>query len=106
MIRRPPRSTLFPYTTLFRSALATDGLERALRQCPDAVTVVSEPLALAWDAEVPVAEARRVLRTLAAGLQRVRQQGHRLLLPAPHPPAPLRDPVPPPGGPAGAATPS
>src|SRR5258707_4136665 len=28
MIRRPPRSTLFPYTTLFRSALrgAVDGL--------------------------------------------------------------------------------
>src|SRR3712207_7919274 len=25
MIRRPPRSTLFPYTTLFRSALYTDG---------------------------------------------------------------------------------
>src|SRR3712207_9476403 len=24
MIRRPPRSTLFPYTTLFRSAAATD----------------------------------------------------------------------------------
>src|SRR5256886_7550700 len=24
MIRRPPRSTLFPYTTLFRSALAGD----------------------------------------------------------------------------------
>src|SRR5688572_31627321 len=23
MIRRPPRSTLFPYTTLFRSALST-----------------------------------------------------------------------------------
>src|SRR3712207_9280600 len=23
MIRRPPRSTLFPYTTLFRSAMAT-----------------------------------------------------------------------------------
>src|SRR3712207_7445868 len=32
MIRRPPRSTLFPYTTLFRSALLTelDGVE-ALR---------------------------------------------------------------------------
>src|SRR5256885_9949371 len=27
MIRRPPRSTLFPYTTLFRSVLA-------LRSCP------------------------------------------------------------------------
>src|SRR3712207_8345809 len=26
MIRRPPRSTLFPYTTLFRSLLGGDGL--------------------------------------------------------------------------------
>src|SRR2546430_7240773 len=26
MIRRPPRSTLFPYTTLFRSVLANPGL--------------------------------------------------------------------------------
>src|SRR3712207_8905577 len=25
MIRRPPRSTLFPYTTLFRSAVRLDG---------------------------------------------------------------------------------
>src|SRR3712207_8954274 len=25
MIRRPPRSTLFPYTTLFRSVLVTQG---------------------------------------------------------------------------------
>src|SRR2546430_12272640 len=38
MIRRPPRSTLFPYTTLFRSLFAlyglysgfTDGVEKAL----------------------------------------------------------------------------
>src|SRR3712207_7378954 len=31
MIRRPPRSTLFPYTTLFRSAAAAvvDGLDEA-----------------------------------------------------------------------------
>src|SRR3712207_7728623 len=28
MIRRPPRSTLFPYTTLFRSALAAGGGHR------------------------------------------------------------------------------
>src|SRR3712207_8227197 len=27
MIRRPPRSTLFPYTTLFRSAVAVGGLD-------------------------------------------------------------------------------
>src|ERR1035438_794201 len=28
MIRRPPRSTLFPYTTLFRSVAAFHGIER------------------------------------------------------------------------------
>src|SRR5258708_24131345 len=31
MIRRPPRSTLFPYTTLFRSARATDNLTEIRR---------------------------------------------------------------------------
>src|SRR2546427_1654085 len=94
------------FTIYQLGALATDGLERALRQCPDAVTVVSEPLALAWDAEVPVAEARRVLRRLVAGLQRVRQQGHRLVLTAPDPPAALPPPRRPPGGLAAAATPT
>src|SRR3712207_8674370 len=41
MIRRPPRSTLFPYTTLFRSALRTcprravfPYLARGPRACP------------------------------------------------------------------------
>src|SRR3989449_7195790 len=29
MIRRPPRSTLFPYTTLFRSVIG-EGIEKAL----------------------------------------------------------------------------
>src|SRR2546427_1778288 len=37
MIRRPPRSTLFPYTTLFRSKTA--GVERGR---PDAAAVVGE----------------------------------------------------------------
>src|SRR5215467_16401275 len=32
MIRRPPRSTLFPYTTLFRSALLEDYAARAVDQ--------------------------------------------------------------------------
>src|SRR5256885_17266361 len=35
MIRRPPRSTLFPYTTLFRSAAAPTGF-RPRASCPDA----------------------------------------------------------------------
>src|ERR1019366_10766175 len=30
MIRRPPRSTLFPYTTLFRSIVAPDGGREAV----------------------------------------------------------------------------
>jgi len=30
MIRRPPRSTLFPYTTLFRSAEADEYLEEGI----------------------------------------------------------------------------
>src|SRR3989449_3542159 len=43
MIRRPPRSTLFPYTTLFRSTLASD-LHRVLvlvpaTDLPDVVVV-------------------------------------------------------------------
>src|SRR5258707_4053715 len=35
MIRRPPRSTLFPYTTLFRSPFADDGRDVAIDQRPD-----------------------------------------------------------------------
>src|SRR2546426_12815237 len=30
MIRRPPRSTLFPYTTLFRSGYGSDGVHDAV----------------------------------------------------------------------------
>src|SRR2546430_9977179 len=47
MIRRPPRSTLFPYTTLFRSLRASDGMhvwgsqyesrDTALQTIPQAV---------------------------------------------------------------------
>src|SRR2546422_5256454 len=38
MIRRPPRSTLFPYTTLFRSRAAWGGGPRASPSRPDAGT--------------------------------------------------------------------
>src|SRR5688572_32413067 len=34
MIRRPPRSTLFPYTTLFRSRASPTGTTRAAPRCP------------------------------------------------------------------------
>src|SRR5260370_35181223 len=39
MIRRPPRSTLFPYTTLFRSLV--EGTERLAREAPDAQIVIN-----------------------------------------------------------------
>src|SRR3712207_1525891 len=44
MIRRPPRSTLFPYTTLFRSAT---GLEKAGRRLYNAMNPEQKA---AWDA--------------------------------------------------------
>src|SRR2546430_9301381 len=44
MIRRPPRSTLFPYTTLFRSVL--DGLG------DDVITLFAEHLGNALDHQV------------------------------------------------------
>src|SRR2546422_6893749 len=55
MIRRPPRSTLFPYTTLFRSQCygvsraSADRLERvtALRTAPPAIARQSAVVAVA-----------------------------------------------------------
>src|SRR3712207_7437345 len=51
MIRRPPRSTLFPYTTLFRSADAFTLLERLeakLEQYPGQLLRASVELAKDW----------------------------------------------------------
>src|SRR5437773_4892778 len=43
MIRRPPRSTLFPYTTLFRSVLdqLADGTQPAVAEVVDVVRLVA-----------------------------------------------------------------
>src|SRR3712207_6860119 len=64
MIRRPPRSTLFPYTTLFRSRLGHEGhqrvdqrqrlLERPEQRCRSRLVAVVE--ARLDDLQVPVAE--------------------------------------------------
>src|SRR5258708_27178126 len=35
MIRRPPRSTLFPYTTLFRSSVRAGKSGRFCQNCPE-----------------------------------------------------------------------
>src|SRR2546422_1313789 len=61
MIRRPPRSTLFPYTTLFRSALEEAKLRgRALAGAPAAEQVVRDILGWVGDQLQPVPiEVRR-----------------------------------------------
>src|SRR3712207_8847521 len=43
MIRRPPRSTLFPYTTLFRSQLTDANLLRFLLSVRDGVLIGTRP---------------------------------------------------------------
>src|SRR5258708_29009922 len=40
MIRRPPRSTLFPYTTLFRSVLATLNISARNLRCHRSVIAI------------------------------------------------------------------
>src|SRR3712207_7519576 len=50
MIRRPPRSTLFPYTTLFRSEVLVDG------------EVVEQMVALEDEADVLLVQPRPVFR--------------------------------------------
>src|SRR5258708_16896374 len=49
MIRRPPRSTLFPYTTLFRSSTAPDAqvasvAERCTTSCSSTATSAVTPV--------------------------------------------------------------
>src|SRR3712207_8012669 len=46
MIRRPPRSTLFPYTTLFRSQTSDDALEGLIVLAEVVVTEAREDLLL------------------------------------------------------------
>src|SRR5256885_10985565 len=48
MIRRPPRSTLFPYTTLFRSADYTDLMELTEALFAELAQSLLGRLTLAW----------------------------------------------------------
>src|SRR2546427_8999809 len=62
MIRRPPRSTLFPYTTLFRSAVADTGMRAWLEH--EEPLASSEPnnrrrQALVWTSGLALAAGLR-----------------------------------------------
>src|SRR5258707_9301873 len=67
MIRRPPRSTLFPYTTLFRSGIA-DRRHVHLHQMPaaDVLPIDGSPFRLAAE----VLEGRAGVRACAPGEDR------------------------------------
>src|SRR5437016_11408771 len=58
MIRRPPRSTLFPYTTLFRSSAAS--LRGALDQILDQALADDFPAHPRFEAEVKTSNLRKV----------------------------------------------
>src|SRR3712207_7496074 len=60
MIRRPPRSTLFPYTTLFRSGLAEQApvVEADRHRCP----VGEDPVDLGFVPRQPVGSGHRPRR--------------------------------------------
>src|SRR2546422_9737287 len=60
MIRRPPRSTLFPYTTLFRSHATT--LDQA--DCPEC------------SAPVPLSSWSERIRTRPGPIQPIRSEEH------------------------------
>src|SRR3712207_7549615 len=53
MIRRPPRSTLFPYTTLFRSGIEVNDSQYSLDQTTPAAHLADDYLALVVPADSP-----------------------------------------------------
>src|SRR3712207_7849158 len=61
MIRRPPRSTLFPYTTLFRSCALTVNQRRPRRWSAEEVALVEGVAVRCWG-EVERARAEAALR--------------------------------------------
>src|SRR3712207_8582042 len=54
MIRRPPRSTLFPYTTLFRSDRIDKGLEPGLTSGEQSELAAAKQRIAALEAELAV----------------------------------------------------
>src|SRR2546422_7959020 len=77
MIRRPPRSTLFPYTTLFRSPLGHRELgvvEARQALVAEVVADLVHPLEPAHDAALQVQLVRDT--QIAARLERVRSEEH------------------------------
>src|SRR3712207_7090203 len=83
MIRRPPRSTLFPYTTLFRSGLELDDAQLG-------AALVAHDLGLDLDLRQVVAVGHDVVLLVAAVEQRLERDGVALARGEPFDQQPLR----------------
>src|SRR3712207_9418153 len=66
MIRRPPRSTLFPYTTLFRSAVVHETLAGSREDVVDVDDVLDQVLPMLGDL-TSIGPAARTRRTGSFG---------------------------------------
>src|SRR3989441_4663188 len=84
MIRRPPRSTLFPYTTLFRATVAVlTAMDRPLgRACGNSLETEEAILALRGEGPADLMEVTYALGVemlLAAGLEKSTKQARNKL---------------------------
>src|SRR2546422_6687525 len=70
MIRRPPRSTLFPYTTLFRSQLKVYTRDRSCVQTNTTVADRLETLCFGRDLVSPNRKVPGRVHTVAVGTDR------------------------------------
>src|SRR3712207_7423152 len=75
MIRRPPRSTLFPYTTLFRSAIGEPVAER-IGEISVPTLVVTAAADVAGIAEIGVRLGREIPGARRAVIEQARSEEH------------------------------
>src|SRR2546425_4790802 len=80
MIRRPPRSTLFPYTTLFRSAMPLPSRTVDVLRSMAAVLAVGAVTAAPMRAQVPVKRTAQRSEEHTSELQSLAYLVCRLLL--------------------------
>src|SRR3712207_8181165 len=68
MIRRPPRSTLFPYTTLFRSSVTSNGWPMPVEMAPPGRPLAGGPPAGGTPASAVVGAALGAMASVGAAL--------------------------------------
>src|SRR3712207_8147631 len=81
MIRRPPRSTLFPYTTLFRSQMDLDTLDELMAELKEERATVERKLEAARDRKERIKELEneaKIVWGLYAGLATADRKSTRL----------------------------